>query len=197
MAGFNLNDYEPVEDRLARFWKEHPTGRVLTRLLDAPDGSWVVYAEVYRDTDDDRPAATGMAQEVINSSPVNRTSALENGETSAIGRALANLGYAPKGARPSREEMQKGTRRPEPSPAPSTPQPKPEATDTASSGVDDFWSSFSEQVGFPKARILKQVRSHAEGSTIGSLEGLSPDHPAAKAAIEWAEEEHRKALATS
>jgi hypothetical protein len=38
---------------------------------------------------------------------VNKTSALENGETSAIGRALANAGYAPKGKRPSREEMSK------------------------------------------------------------------------------------------
>jgi hypothetical protein len=42
---------------------------------------------------------------------VNATSALENCETSAIGRALANLGYAPKGKRPSREEMLKASPR--------------------------------------------------------------------------------------
>jgi hypothetical protein len=109
--GFNLSDYEPVEDRLARFWEQHPDGRVLTQLLSKPTpDEWVVFAEVYRTADDTRPYATGLAHEVVTGRGVNSTSALENCETSAIGRALANAGYAPKGARPSREEMQKADR---------------------------------------------------------------------------------------
>ena len=64
-----------------------------------------------RDTDA-APAATGYAHESVTSRGVNLTSALENCETSAIGRALANLGYAPKGKRPSREEMAKANRQP-------------------------------------------------------------------------------------
>jgi hypothetical protein len=48
-----------------------------------------------------------LAEETVQGRGVNATSALENCETSAIGRALANAGYAAKGKRASREEMQK------------------------------------------------------------------------------------------
>lgn len=104
---FNLANYEPVEDRLARFWADHKNGRIITELIPAPEGQWIVRTLVWRDGSTDQPDATGYAHEVVGSSGVNRTSALENCETSSIGRALANLGYAPKGARPSREEMSK------------------------------------------------------------------------------------------
>lgn len=105
-----LDQYEPVEERLRRFWADHQNGRILTELVHRDDRQYLVRAEVYTDRDDERPAATGYAEELIGSNPVNKTNALENAETSAVGRALANLNYAPKGARPSREEMQKATR---------------------------------------------------------------------------------------
>jgi hypothetical protein len=54
-----------------------------------------------------RPWTTGLAEETVQGRGVNATSALENCETSAIGRALANAGYATKGKRASREEMSK------------------------------------------------------------------------------------------
>lgn len=109
--GFDLSDYEPVEDRLRRFWSDHPEGRVLTSLIAYSDTQFIVRAEVYFDRDDDRPVASGYAEETVTTRGVNQTSALENGETSSIGRALANAGYAPKGKRPSREEMGKVQRR--------------------------------------------------------------------------------------
>lgn len=103
-----LDDYEPVETRLARFWGEHPGGRVSTELVRLDPGELVVFsAALYRELADETPFATGFAHEVPGEGNVNRTSALENCETSAIGRALANGGYAPKGQRPSREEMAK------------------------------------------------------------------------------------------
>lgn len=107
MAHFNLDDYETVEDRLAKFWKEHASGRILTKALELSPSRFVVYAEVYFDAADPHPKATGHAEETVQGRGVNATSALENGETSAIGRALANCGYATKGKRPSREEMSK------------------------------------------------------------------------------------------
>jgi hypothetical protein len=107
MPGF-LDDYEPVEDRLRAFWADHPMGRIVTKMLPAPEGQFIVHASVF--LDDGRVTATGLAQEVVAAKGVNSTSALENCETSAIGRALANLGYAAKGKRPSREEMEKTKR---------------------------------------------------------------------------------------
>jgi hypothetical protein len=109
MSPFNLADYEPVEERLARFWTDHPNGRVFTELVNGSldGGSVVVIASIYKEKSDLYPDATGHAQETPGSNPVNKTSWIENCETSAIGRALANMGYAPKGQRPSREEMQK------------------------------------------------------------------------------------------
>jgi hypothetical protein len=106
-VAYDLSSYEPVEERLARFWGEHPAGSVITELVAYSDQQYIVHARVYRDQADPQPAGTGFAEERVGSSPVNRTSALENCETSAVGRALANAGYAPKGARPSREEMTK------------------------------------------------------------------------------------------
>src|SRR5690606_23321439 len=116
-----LDQYEPVEDRLRRFWADHPEGRVITALVHRDERQYLVRAEVYTNRDDERPAATGYAEEQIGSSKVNTTNALENAETSAVGRALANLNYAPKGARASREEMEKATRGQRPAPQEPTP----------------------------------------------------------------------------
>jgi hypothetical protein len=107
MPGFNLDNYETVEDRLVKFWDDHTDGRINTSIHYYDDTRILVRAEVYFDREDVRPVATGYAEELRGASPVNRTSHAENAETSAIGRALANCGYAAKGARPSREEMQK------------------------------------------------------------------------------------------
>lgn len=107
---FRLEDYEPVEDRLAKFWIDHPFGRVATELVAYSDAEYIVRAAIFRHEEDAEAAATGYAQEKVGASPVNRVSALENCETSAIGRALANAGYATKGKRPSREEMAKANR---------------------------------------------------------------------------------------
>ena len=104
--GFNLDDYETVEERLVKFWKDNPEGRILTTLLEISASRFIVRAEVYRGSDS--PIwATGLAEETVQGRGVNATSALENCETSAIGRALANAGYATQGKRASREEMSK------------------------------------------------------------------------------------------
>jgi hypothetical protein len=104
---FNLEDYETVEERLVKFWKEHPDGRIETTLVESTLQRFIVKAAVYRTEVDASAWTTGYAEETVSTRGVNSTSALENCETSAIGRALANAGYVTKGKRPSREEMSK------------------------------------------------------------------------------------------
>jgi len=104
--GFNLDDYETVEERLVKFWRGNPEGRIVTVMLSGSGSQFIVRAELYKNGSD--PVwATGLAEETVQGRGVNSTSALENCETSAIGRALANAGYATKGKRASREEMSK------------------------------------------------------------------------------------------
>jgi len=105
-----LDDYTPVADRIDLFYSKFPNGRITTKLLPGNDRDVVVKAFVYRLADDRLPAATGLASERIGDGEVNMHSCLENTETSAIGRALANLGFAASRRRPSREEMAKVAR---------------------------------------------------------------------------------------
>jgi hypothetical protein len=107
VVAWNMEDYEPVSSRIDRFYAKYSGGRIITEIVARGDNDWVVKALVYRREKDTEPSATGFAQEIVGSNPVNRTSALENCETSAIGRALANLGFDAKGQRASREEMEK------------------------------------------------------------------------------------------
>ncbi len=104
--GFDLSSYATVEERLALFWAAHPDGRIVTEIVRMDDHSILFRADVYRHRDDPHPVATGHAYEEKSDRGVNATSHVENAETSAIGRAMANWIYA-AGKRPSREEMAK------------------------------------------------------------------------------------------
>lgn len=113
MARFNLDDYETVEERIKRFYNDNPDGRIVTwdstSKQDRARKIWVVRAQVFMDHEDQHvhcPKATGWAFEIEGTAGANQTSALENAETSAIGRALANAGYSGN-KRASREEMAK------------------------------------------------------------------------------------------
>jgi hypothetical protein len=104
---FNLADYETVEVRLEKFIKDYPDSRIATELEVCDRDRYIVKAYLYKAAADTVAWTTGYAEEKVTDRGVNSTSALENCETSAIGRALANAGYAAKGKRPSREEMTK------------------------------------------------------------------------------------------
>ena len=106
---FNLDDYEPVASRLDRFLKAHPDARVITDLVHYLSDIAVFKCELWLDGE---IIATGWAEEIRGQGNVNKTSHLENCETGAVGRALANAGLSGSDftKRPSREEMQKVVR---------------------------------------------------------------------------------------
>ena len=107
---FDPESYAPVAERVELFYEKHPTGRILTELVQHTDREIVFRAAVYRSAEDREPAATGWAAERVGDGEVNAVACLENTETSAIGRALANLGFLASRLRPSAEEVAKAAR---------------------------------------------------------------------------------------
>jgi hypothetical protein len=129
---FNLADYETVEVRLEKFIKDYADFRIATELEVVEKDRYIVKAYLFKTSSDSVAWATGYAEEKITDRGVNSTSALENCETSAIGRALANAGYAAKGKRPSREEMSKVV----------TPRViKPVVQDLVPAQEQDYWTT--------------------------------------------------------
>lgn len=112
MATFDLDSYATVQERIAQFYQDFPDGSIRTFLVKS-DGPEVVFeARCYRTPEEAAMGiyTSGWAREVEGKTPVNKTSHLENCESSAVGRALANLGYATDARRPSRSEMIKVAR---------------------------------------------------------------------------------------
>lgn len=109
MAQFDLTKYIPVHSRISEFYEKYLEGRIVTEIvkLNEETGFVCIKASVFRCHDDAEPSATGHAFEIRGQGYVNTTSFIENGETSAVGRALANLGFKIENGIASREEMQK------------------------------------------------------------------------------------------
>jgi len=101
---WNPNDYEMVEVRIRRFLDEHEDGRIVSELIP-DDENWIFKSFIFLNVGDQAeflPKAVGFATEKKSSSQF----AAEVAETSAIGRALANMGLHGN-KRASREEMRK------------------------------------------------------------------------------------------
>ena len=112
---FDINSYETVASRIDRLLKEHPDARIVTEDLTTPEDRqtliWRVKAYVYLTAGDQAEGlakATGHAYEIDGQKGANVTSAYENCETSAIGRAISHAlaGYSGD-KKASREEMTK------------------------------------------------------------------------------------------
>jgi len=95
-------DYVEVNERIKYFREKYKSGRIVSTLLDNSDGHCVFKTEIYLE---DSLAATGHAREVEGDGMVNKTSYLENCETSAIGRALGCLGIGIDASVASAEEV--------------------------------------------------------------------------------------------
>ena len=112
MATFDLESYATVQERIAQFYQDFPDGSIRTFLVVREGPEVVFEARIYRTPEEAAMGVytSGWAREIEGKSPVNKTSHLENAESSAVGRALANLGYATDARRPSRNEMIKVAR---------------------------------------------------------------------------------------
>ena len=173
---FNLDNYEPVADRLARAHNDNPELRVITDLVHverSPDGKPLQYIARAQIWVGEVLKAQDYAEEIVGSSPVNKTSALENCTTSAIGRALADMGYQGtingKTSRPSREEMEKVERVKN---EPAAPEISPEQLALAKEAMDQVSqiASISElKMFYTGAKEAGLISINIEGKTLNNL----------------------------
>lgn len=104
-------EYVPVNERVKEFREKYPELRVLTELVSLDENSVVMKASV---TDmEGNVLATGYAQEDRGSSNINKTSYVENCETSAVGRALGMFGIGIDTAMASADELTNAVERQE------------------------------------------------------------------------------------
>jgi hypothetical protein len=96
-------EYVMVNDRILAFRKLYPTWAIVTELVKFSEGICIVKATVL--DEDGNPKASGHAYEKEGSSFINKTSYLENCETSAVGRALGFLGIGIETSIASAEEV--------------------------------------------------------------------------------------------
>lgn len=112
MAGFNLADYQTVQDRIEIFWSLYPEGRIFNDIVLTNEKEVIIKCSVWKDRMAQLPDATDFAQEPITEKGINSVSAVENCATSATGRALSLLGgeLSPSKKRASATEMEKRSR---------------------------------------------------------------------------------------
>lgn len=160
---FDLSQYQTAQERIDLFWLKYPNGRLYTELVSFTPDQVVFKAEVYANKDDVCPLAVDYAEERLGSSPVNKTSFVENCSTSAIARAISLLGgeFSPKGKRPSASEMSKVNRLNEPA----TARNWLGALDNISD-IEGLRSLYNEaKQGKASTAILEAIKGKADGIT--------------------------------
>lgn len=107
---FNPDEYIPVSERIDKFYAKYPAGRILTDIVEHNEetGFILMKATMFREADDAEPSATGHAYELRSAGHVQAGSYVEVCETSAVGRALALLGFEVQRGVASREEVRRG-----------------------------------------------------------------------------------------
>ena len=96
-------NYVPVTERVKEFHEKYPDFTVLTEIISLDETSVLMKATVY--DPDGKILAVGHAQEDRNASNINKTSYVENCETSAIGRALGMFGIGIDDSMASADEV--------------------------------------------------------------------------------------------
>lgn len=187
---FDPADYTPVAERITRFYEQYPGGRIITKPRRVSEEMILFEARVYRASGDRRPAATGFASERPGDGDINTVACIENTETSAIGRALANLGMTAGRQRPSREEMSKAERarrvRPIVFPNGASPAPPP-----ALATADDI-AELGRMLAEAEARGFDEARAAEVRELLGRVgSGAALPEPLAHTTLRALERELR------
>jgi hypothetical protein len=149
MSGINLDDYIPVNERIAAFYAKHPEGSLQSELVELSDGRVVMRAYAYRTPEDARPGIGYASQSIPGATPYTRGSEVENCETSAWGRAIAALGFEVKRGIATAEDVQnKATETTEPARVKGTATYQPKAAPRSSTAIPEEpptdWESLPE-----------------------------------------------------
>lgn len=101
-------NYVLVSDRVIYFNDTYPNGKIETKLISKPESDHIITkTKVTPNCDYPQRYFTGYSQAVIGQGMVNKTSALENSESSSCGRALAMMGIGVIDSIASVDEMSK------------------------------------------------------------------------------------------
>jgi len=167
-----FEDYVTVAERIEQFYAAYPQGRLLTSIIehDREAGFVLIRAEAYRNAEDTMPASTGHAFEVRGESYVNKTSYLENCETSSVGRALALLGFEVRRGIASREEMEKSARGAAPRQKAAA---QPAATDQTQSSLDAQIKQAWKDAGYEPEKLTPTLNKRFKVE--GGLSSLSTE----------------------
>ena len=169
MAGF-ADGYVPVNERIEAFYKAHPEGSVQCDIHTLTDALVVMRATVYRSPDDPRPSIAHSMLGIPGRTNFTRGSEIENAETSAVGRAIAMLGFEVKRGMASREEVwNKHDSEPAPTFRERVNRETGEIDATAQAGGGSAVSTSQSPTGTPDGRMaavmaaMKRIPEWAKG----------------------------------
>lgn len=115
LKGINIkgNEYILVKDRVLYFNENYPNGKIETELLSEINSEMVVMkATITPDVDNPTRIFTGYSQATWGDGYINKTAAMENCETSAVGRALGMMGIGVIDSIASADEINKAQTQP-------------------------------------------------------------------------------------
>ena len=159
-------EYSPVQERIKAFRMCYPEGFVRTELLSVQDGVCIMRAEVgFGDT----ILGSGTAYEKETSSYINKTSYIENCETSAVGRALGMAGFGIEVSIASLEEVANAIANQEPQKAPKKAKPN-NSTPKVEKAVSEPSASYQDHITEKDWNVLKAACKSADMGTEELLE---------------------------